>query len=61
MSILDNIPLASIVFVVGLALTVYAYVVGDISIQDAYEYLALNGLGSGAIGIARAKSGKGVR
>lgn len=59
MSTLDNLPVASIVFVVGLAVSLFAYVTGDITIEQFYEFLALNGVGSGAIGYARAKSGKG--
>lgn len=60
MQMLDRLPVASIVFVVGLAVTIFAYAAGDITIDDFYKYLALNGVGTGAIGYARAKSGKGT-
>ncbi len=61
MSFLDDLPLASIVFVVSVVLIVIAYVTNDISIQDSFTYLAFAGGGTGAIGYARAQSGKGTK
>jgi len=59
-STLDNLPLASIIAIVSIALAVVAYLNGDLSIQDAFLAVgAVNG-GAGILGIARAQSGKGL-
>lgn len=61
MKVLDNIPLASLVFVVGCALTVIAYLNGELTVFEAFAALGFTGVGTGAIGKARADSGKGTR
>ena len=61
MSILDNLPLASIVSIVSIVLAVIAYVNGDLSIEEAFLAVGAVTGGSGVLGVARAQSGKGVR
>ena len=61
MGILDKLPLATIVFLVGLVLIVIAYLSDDLSIEESLEAIGFVGLGSGAIGIARNGSGRGLR
>lgn len=58
---LDDLPVATITFLAGVVLTVIAYVSNDVSFQDALVALGALGGGTGALGIARAQSGKGVR
>lgn len=61
MSFLDDLPLATITFVVGVVLIIIGYVTNDISIDDAFKYLALTGGGSFGIGYVRNQAGRGVR
>jgi hypothetical protein len=61
MGFLDNIPVASITFIVGTALAVVAYVSNDLSIQDTFAAIGYVGGGSGIIGLARNGAGRGVR
>jgi hypothetical protein len=58
---LDEARVATITFLVGTALIVYAYVTKDISFNQAFQALGLAGVGSGAVGIARSLGGKGVK
>lgn len=60
-SILDDIPLASVSFVVGIVLTVIAYLNGTLSYDDAIKAVSALGVGTGVLGYARAKSGKGTK
>jgi len=57
---LDELPLATLVFVVGVLLIVLGYVKDDITIDAAFENLLFLGGGSGAIGFVRNQAGKGV-
>lgn len=61
MSILDNLPVASIVFVVGTILAVIAYLTGDLSIEEAFEAIGYAGVGAGVVGVARNGAGRGVK
>lgn len=58
---LDQLPVASITFVVGVLLVLAAYIVGDVEFKDAYEAILYLGGGSAAIGIARNQAGKGKK
>lgn len=58
---LDEIPLASVVFVVGVLLIILAYIKNDLTIDAAFQNLLFLGGGSGAIGFVRNQAGKGVR
>ncbi len=58
---LDEIPLATVVFVVGLILIILGYVKDDITIEAAFENVLYLGGGTGAIGFVRNQAGKGVR
>lgn len=59
--LLDELPLATIVFVVGVILIVLGYIKDDITIDAAFENLLFLGGGSGAIGYVRNQAGKGVK
>lgn len=61
MSFLDDLPVATITFLVGVVLIVIGYVTDDISINNAFESLALVGGGSFGIGYVRNQAGRGVR
>ena len=61
MKILDDLPLASIVFIAGVVLTVIAYISNDVSYQDALVSLGVLGGGTGALGYVRNQSGRGVK
>lgn len=61
MTVLDKLPVATITFLVGLALVIVAYLTGDISFNDAYQNVLYLGGGSAAIGYVRNQAGKGVR
>jgi hypothetical protein len=61
MSILDDLPLATIVSIVAIVVTVIAYLNNDISFEDAMTALGVGVGGAGLLGIARAQSGKGTR
>lgn len=58
---LDNVPVATLTFLVSVALVVIAYISNDLSIEDAFVCLGLAGGGAGAIGHARNGAGRGVR
>lgn len=60
MSVLDNVPVASIVFLVSIVLIVIGYVGDDIGFQEAFEALAAAGVGSGAVGYVRNGAGRGI-
>jgi hypothetical protein len=60
-SVLDNLPVGTIVFLASIVLIIIAYISNDVSFEGAFTALGLAGGGSGAIGIARAQSGKGLR
>ena len=61
MSILDRIPLASLVAVASIVIVVIAYITDELNVQDALVALGAVLGGTGVVGIARAQSGKGVR
>lgn len=61
MSVLDDAPVATPVFIAGLVIVVIAYLSNDLSVLEAFAALGLTGAGSGAIGHARNGAGKGLR
>lgn len=61
MKFLNDLPLGSIIAVVGIVLIAFGYVTDDISINDAFQYLAYVGGSSAAIGIMRTHAGKGIK
>jgi hypothetical protein len=61
MKFLDDLPIASIVFIAGLALIFIGYLNDTISFDDAWKNLLFLGGGAGGIGVARALSNKGTR
>jgi hypothetical protein len=61
MGFLDDLPVASITFLVSLAVIVIYAIAGEISFDQAFEAIALAGGGSAAIGFVRNGAGRGVR
>jgi hypothetical protein len=59
--VLDDLPVATLTFLVGVVLVVVGYVGDDVSFEDAYKAVLYLGGGSGAIGYVRNQAGKGVR
>ena len=57
---LDNLRMGTILALVGILCTVYAYVTGDISLDDAFKYFAISGGTGSAVGVMRTYSGKGL-
>ncbi len=58
---LDNLPIATIVTLVGIAGAIYALIAGSIDFQQFMVSIGALSGGAGVLGIARAQSGKGVR
>lgn len=58
---LDNIPLASVVFVAGLLGGLIALVTGEITFAAFREWFLYLGGGSAAIGYVRNQAGRGTR
>ncbi len=61
MSFLDNLPLATIITVVGLVGAVIALINKSIDFEQFMVSIGALSGGAGVVGIARAQSGKGVR
>lgn len=59
--LLDNLPLGTITFVVGLVLIIVGYANGDVQFSDAFKDVLFLGGGSGAIGYVRNGAGKGLK
>jgi hypothetical protein len=60
-SILDNLPVATIVFLAGLVALIVAYIGDDIAFTELWEKLLFLGGGTAGIGYVRNQAGKGVR
>lgn len=61
METLDNLPLGTLIAIAGIIVGIVGYITGDLSFEQAMIAIgAVNG-GAGAIGLARAASGKGTR
>ncbi len=61
MSFLDNLPLATIITVVGLVGAVIALINKSIDFEQFMISIGAVSTGAGVVGVARAQSGKGVR
>lgn len=60
MSTIDQkFPVATVTFLVAIALIVLGYVENTVTFEQAFEALGLAGVGSGAVGISRSLVGKG--
>ena len=60
-SLLDDLPVASLVFLAGLGCLIWGYASGDISFNDVWEKLLFLGGGSAGIGYVRNQAGKGLK
>ncbi|MCC6897540.1 MAG: hypothetical protein IT377_01120 [Polyangiaceae bacterium] len=58
---LDNLPIASITFVVGTLIVIAGYITGELSVEEALQTIGYVGAGSGLIGLARNGSGRGIK
>lgn len=58
---LDNLPLGTLIALAGIIIGVIGYATGDLSFDEAMIAVGVVNTGAGAIGYARAASGKGVR
>ncbi len=61
MSFLDDIPVASITFLAAVVCVVIGYISNDLSLEEAFEAIALAGGGSFGIGYVRNQANRGVR
>jgi len=61
MSILDDVPIATLQAIAGLVLAIIAYVSKDISITQAFFAVGANTAGAGVLGQARNGAGRGVK
>ncbi len=61
MSFLDQLPLATIITVVGLVGAVIALINNSVTFEQFMVSIGALSGGAGVVGIARAQSGKGVR
>jgi hypothetical protein len=59
--ILDNLPVATLTFLVGVAILVIGYIGDDIAFDEVWEKLLFLGGGSAGIGYVRNQAGKGVK
>ncbi len=60
MSVLDNLPIATIVTLVGIVGAIIALANGSIEFQEFMTSIGVLSGGAGVLGYARAQSGKGV-
>ena len=60
MSILDNLPVATLVALASIVVVVVACINNTMTVQEGLIALGAVAGGSGVLGIARAQSGKGV-
>jgi hypothetical protein len=60
MHFLDDVPMATLVFIVGSILIVIGYIDNTVSFDEAFKSLLFLGGGSGALGYVRNQAGKGI-
>jgi len=60
-SVLDNLPLATLLTLGAAALAFVAYLNNDLTVFEALAAFGITTGGAGVLGKARADSGKGVR
>lgn len=58
---LDSFPLTTVVFIVGIVLTVIAYLSNEITYLEATAAIGFTGVGTAAVGEVRNRAGRGVR
>lgn len=58
---LDDVPVATVTFLVGVVLILIGYALDDISIDAAFEYLVMVGGTSFGIGYVRNQAGRGLK
>lgn len=61
LSLLDDLPIATLAFIAGAVGSIIALATGSIDYQAFLIGLGAFGGGTGALGYARAQSGKGLR
>ena len=61
MSFLDDLPVATLVFIASLVCIVIGYASDDLNLEEAFEAIALAGGGSFGIGYVRNQAGRGVK
>lgn len=61
MTLLDKVPLATVLAIGGAALAFIAYLNGDLTVFEALGVFGLNTLGAGQLGQARNGAGRGVK
>jgi hypothetical protein len=61
MSLLDNVPVATLSFIAGVVVSFVAYLNGDLTVQEALVAVGAVGGGAGVIGHARNGAGRGVK
>jgi hypothetical protein len=60
-SFLDNVPLATVLSIIGSALATIAYFNGDLTIFEALAAWGVVNVGAGQLGVARNGSGRGTK
>lgn len=61
MKVLDDLPLATLTFLVGSVLIVIGYLDDSVSFDEAFKSLLFLGGGAGAVGYVRNGAGKGLK
>lgn len=61
MSLLDNLPLGTLISIAGIVLAILGYLGDDLTYLEALAGVGVTSGGGGLIGTARAQSGKGIR
>jgi len=61
MSILDDVPVATLSFIAGAVIAVIAYLSNDLSAFEALAAVGIVGFGGGKVGEARNGAGRGVK
>lgn len=60
MSILDNLPFASISYVAGVVLAIIGYLSNDLTVFQAFAAVGITGGAGFGIGYVRNQSGRGI-
>jgi hypothetical protein len=59
-SILDSIPMGTLIALAGIGCVLYAFITGTINIEEAFKYLGLASGSAAVVGIMRTHAGKGL-
>lgn len=60
-ALLDSLRVGTLITLAGIGCIVWGYATGDLSINEAFKYLAYAGGTGTAVGIMRTYSGKGIK